>query len=479
MAKKVSTRKSASTSKRGAAAAAALKKSRRAAKEELGSGDANALNQYTSKVCQEVVRKIRVKTGDPYVCTLGKAEGLVVGLPVPSLSFEILLQSNVLPLGRAIQLVGVEKVCKSGFCFEVVRWFREANGFGCLLEHESKFSAEWARSIIGWDDPNAMAHIPCDSIDDWQSKMQLVLTDVKREMRGTNSDPGLGKTWPLAVIVDSVMGKPTVETIARIEKTGHAGKGWPDEARSITMFVRKITTDLARWPFLLLMVNHLKPYIDPKTQAKIRNKPGGKGLNFHESYELEMNWGRGGRSKSMIRLVDRTGMRLRMTCANASFGEHGREIPVTVWMWQEEADKPVSEEYDWRQVTRWDWHGSTVEFLLRESSVDGGFTAKKIKEIVNLQKLSNARRVYAQALGIPKSEAQPFDVVGKMIYQNKDMRKALRRLFGVKVWKIFRPGVSFDKQIQEVKRKIVQRKPRTVKKVSKDAEKDTSPPVTE
>jgi hypothetical protein len=383
-----------------------------------------------------------------------------------------------------IQVVGIEKVGKSGLCFDIVRWFRKYHGYGVLLEHESKFNPDWAASIIGWDEPDALTHIPCESIDAWQTYMGTVVEEIQHEMLGTKTDPRPGKTWPFAMIVDSLMGKATMESQNRISTAGFAGKAWADEARMITQYMRFIPQRIARWPFLMIGVNHLKPSVDPNTQAKVRNVAGGRGVNFQESIELEVNWSRQGRKKSRIRHVDKTGMMLRINCENNSYGDAHNEIGVTVWKWLEEIPDPDTGDLVWKPQVVWDWHGSTVALILRDSAATESARGKQLKQLVNIRKVSNASLAYCRQLGIPKSDPQPFDVVGQMVYENEELMAELRRLYGITVWPAFQPGVDFDEQLASQKRKLAKEKVRikkrrpspSVRPVEKPSDETGKPP---
>jgi hypothetical protein len=414
------------------------------------------LGNHTGVVAQRITQLMRDETGDDFVTNVGEARALLLGLPVPSLAFEYMLRMNILPLGKMMMLVGIEKVGKSGFFFEIVRWFRKHQGFGVLLEHESKFSADWASSIIGWDEPDALTHVPCDSIEGWQKAMTKSVDWVKKEMIGDPRRPKdvkPGKTWPFVMGVDSIMGKSTDATQKKIDEAGHSQQHYANEAGRITDYMRFIPQKINRWPFFMVGVNHLKPSRDPDTGVPVRATAGGRGVQFQESLELELGWAKGGRKASRIRLVDREGMRIRISCENNSYAPAGRQITVTIWSWQEEYENALGQE-DWRPVVVWDWHGATVQMLLNECANGTATDAKAIKEIVNIQKVSNQSLFYARALGISKSDPVPADVIGKMIYEDKEMMKDLRKILKIRTYAEFQPGVDLDDQLFEQKKRL-------------------------
>lgn len=440
------------------------------------------LGNFTGAIARHMTGRMRAETGDEFVTSLGQARGLMIGISVPSLAFEYLIRMNILPLGKLMMLVGIEKVGKSAFLFELVRWFRKYHGFGMLLEDESKFSADWASSIIGWDEPDALIHVPCDSIEDWQKALTNATAWVKKEMIGDKKNPRPGKTWPFIIGVDSIMGKSTKGTQKKIEDSGHSEQHFAHEAGRITDYMRFIPQKIARWPFLLVGVNHLKPTKDPRTGALIRQMAGGRGVNFQESLELEIKWGKEGRRASCFELVDREGMRLRLSCANNSYAKALQEIDVTIWMWQEEFENRGPDEDDWRPITIWDWHGATVSLLLREYA-GKVTTAKQLKEVVNIQKVTSQSLFYARALGVPKSDPQPADVIGKMIYEDHEMMRALRKIFRIRTYPVFQSGVDFDEQLATQKKRLMNqqvsvKKGPTKKRLVKKKQRVTNKPVT-
>ena len=405
-----------------------------------------AVSQYVRESIEVAAREF----GDPDICTADKAGRLVVGVPLPSFALEFLVQNNVWPLGRVMQIDGPEGSVKSGLAIEVGRWFIDkTGGFVEILEHESKYSPDWTNSIVGWDNANLVAVQPCDAVDDWQKRMQWRHKDVKQKMMGSKTEKGPGPVFGLLTIVDSLMGKLMLETQTRIERQGFAGRNWAVEALSITNFLKKVPQDIRRWPFSVLTVNHLKMHKDPNTGATIRNKAGGKHLDFQETYELEMI------KSGRFTRKDGEGIKLFIKCQKNSLGVTGRKIPVEVMWWEEEIETPDGVAA-WRQHTVWDWHKATVDVLL---GLDGPAQVRR-REIVDLRVVSRGDKgkgVYSKVLGIPKSDPQPYFTAGKAIMDDVDVLTQLRRAFGVKMRRQFTPGVNYRKQIAEEKRKIAEK----------------------
>lgn len=408
------------------------------------------MGRATGMFLEQTMAAMRAEYNDPNIAVVGEAGRIVIGIPLPSIAIEYLLQNTVFPLSRIIQLVGTEGTFKSALTFEVARWFRQrAHGVSVLWENESKFSPDFASSIIGWDDPQALGHVECNSLENWQSKMQFWLQQARTMMDGTKENPGSGRTWPALGILDSLMGKLSEDTIKEIEKTGHAERRYALEAMKITDFLKKIPSDIVSYPISLITVNHLKKSKDERG-LPIRNKSGGKQISFQETYELEMS--KAFNSKFKIAANEKrgtptiTGRRLNIACYKNSLGETDRDIDVDIMWWSE----PDPETGRMRQISVWDWFGANVKLLL---GMEGG-EKKRIDDIVDLHRVAppgQQVKVWSDALGIKQKEPVEFHVAGEKIQKNKEIRNALRREFGIKPRKRFQTGVDYRVQLDQVR----------------------------
>jgi len=401
-----------------------------------------------------IMDRLQKDAGDAEIATVGTDVFLLIGIPLPSFCLEYLLGITVWPLSRLVMVVGPEASMKSAFLFEITRWFKdECEGPGFTLEHESKFSEIFARSIIGWQHKRATGHIPCDSINAWQMFMQSIFKQLKLMMIGTAKNKGPGMLFPVHMTVDSIMGKSMMETQERVEKKGFADRDHPVEAKSITSFLRKIPQDIRRWPFALTCVNHLKCEKDERGFLK-RNKAGGKALDFQETFEIEMSRVKRFAAKHYEAL------QLRMKCAKSSLGTDARNMLVDVLFWDEPVD-PDDPDGDWRQKTVFDWHGATIRLLLgmkdQEIQRWKGDKAADDPGVLDLTELSRGNKgkgVWSKKLGIPKDDPVSFEEAGRMLMENEQVLTALRHRFGIKIFPEFQPGVDYRRQRGLEKRKI-------------------------
>jgi len=390
--------------------------------------------------------KWSAEKGGDSVLVLGEKEQLAVGIPFPSFILEYAFQLTCFPLGRIAQVVGVEGTMKSAFCFELARWFHEYGGFAVLGEHESKLHMPWARSIIGWDVKRPFIGKKLDSVNEWQKFTLGTLNQFKDAMLGDKERAGLGKVFPGIWLIDSVMGKGMEETQNKIVAAGFADRSFPAEALSITGFMRTLPSRLAGWPFSLVAVNHLKPS-QTSQGITVRNKAGGRGLSFQETFEIELSRSNRGFKIDNVKVK---GRRLLLTVYKNSMGPDRISIPVDVVWWHEEVFDVQEERRTVRQRTVWDWHSATIHWLMRQEGVFG----KAVKEIVDLTACKNNTKVYSRALGISPKSPEDFATAGAMLTGNTEVLEALRDLFCIQRIKAFEPGVDFDQQMRLLKTEL-------------------------
>ncbi len=373
--------------------------------------------------------RLRTKNGFTGVYSGKESRDLVVGIPLPGLAFEFLLANDVLPLSIVMQLVAKWGTGKSGLVAEMFRWFDTAGGMGFHMENETKFSPEWFESIMGTPCFDRLTPQRCTSIDDWQQRLTASIDYMKSAMEGTAAEPGPGRTFPVMYSVDSIMGKLSVESQKKILEEGFASRGFPIEALAITRYMQTIPSVLDGWPFLLVLVNHLKEKQD-ENQNRVRSTAGGVGVNFLETFELEMR-----KTKSKIEAEAFDGFQVDITCMKNSLGVTGRTITTRVLWWEEEDPSDPSQ---WKQKTVWDWDWSTIRLLYSILHVKGA--NPKLKK--NLQEadfhldcpsVSDVEnRAWSKTLGMTKDDALPWNEVGAMIRTNPKVMATLRDALRIK-----------------------------------------------
>ena len=408
------------------------------------------LASATSSALQAVMATVRAEYNDPSICCAGEAGRMVIGVPVP-FAFQYLTQNDVYPLGRMVQVVGTEGTCKSALCFEIARWFADSSGTAVLFENETKYSPDFANSIMGYPDVirrETLGYVPCASVDEWQERIQTVAGEFRTLMVGKDGKSGVGRTFPVLLILDSIMGKLSEESQANIEKAGAAGRAFPVEALMINNWLKKFPQDIAEWPMAFMTVNHLKPQKAEGGFHMERHKAGGRSISFQETWELEMK-----RDKNAkISLVgddnsfELSGLNLRIHCKKNSLGETDRSIRASI-LWQH-ALCPVTNKV--RQFTKWDWPSAAVDVLL---AYDKGKRKEMINSVVDINAVTG-KKFWSRRLGISKENAVPQHDFGVALESDKDVIAELQPMLGIKVRKKFQPGVDYLDQLEELEAAI-------------------------
>lgn len=319
---------------------------------------------------------LRKKTGASDIYLGSETGNLVIGIPMfggrepdhvkypGCLPFEFVIGQDCFPLSLVVQLVAKPGVGKSAFGAEIARWFQSAKGFFSLFEHETKFNPKHYRAILGEQgfDDYTLYH-RCEYIEQWQSELTNSINGYKELFEGSAESPGVGPTVPVLFCVDSIMGKGSKETSEKIfgAKTkkgirgktgeGHATRNFPIEAQIITKYLRAMPSELDRWPFSVLLINHLKTRLE--NGVTTRDKPGGEGVSFQESWEIQLE------KKSAIETLDFDGNVVGISCHKNSFAPGTRKATTRI-LWNE---TDIEDGKGWRQNTWVDWDWATINLL--------------------------------------------------------------------------------------------------------------------
>lgn len=397
--------------------------------------------------------------GTPSVFLGRDTESLVIGIPCPSLAIEYIIAQDCFPLSVVWQVVGAQGLGKSALIAEFGRWFDEAGGGLVLCENETKFNDQWYRSLMGSAyDTRAQIH-RCDSLEDWQEHLTGSINAMKRVMIGTAENPGPGRTVPLLFAVDSIMGKQSRDTEAKIlgvklesglrneAGEGSAKRGHPLEALLITRYMRTIPAALDNWPFSLVLVNHLKMAAD-EAGNPIRAIAGGKGVGFQESFEIELKKV-GGHAKQ-IQSSAFQGYPLELICEKNSFGPTRRKVQTRL-LWRYEKNPETGQK---KQVSWWDWDWSTVWLLNQHRNgekADPMIRAALRDEIgfhIECPKVGDVENAaWSKNLGMTASDALPWSEVGAAIRKNPQLMRDIRTALSI----TSRPYLSGDYAQQKAK----------------------------
>jgi hypothetical protein len=372
---------------------------------------------------QGVMENARKKFNHSAVLAATDTDNLIIVIPSPSLAFEYLIVQDGFPLGLVMHLNGPPGSLKSALLFEFMNWFRMAGGGAVYEEVETKFSPDLPRSIMGYGkDEVGMILNRCEAVEDWQDHLTFNIKQLKKDMVGTKEKPGPGRTVPIILGVDSIMGKSSWETQEKIAKEGHGGRGFPIEALGITQYMKAVPQTIDGWPFALVLNNHLKIGKD-EDGREVKRTAGGQGVNFQESWELQTQV-----CRQKLQSASWDGVQVRIKCAKNSFGATWRQIETRM-LWWEEQNKDTG---DYEQVTIWDWDWAAIKML----STLKGRPAANLKDIgfhLATPKTSDVENTaWSRNLGMKAEDAVSWQEVGKMIREDRDLTDKIRTALSIK-----------------------------------------------
>lgn len=419
------------------------KKGKRTKKEQM---EAEWLGDNRGKAIDSLFRTVvddcRKEEGMAGTMVAGEASTLI-GIPWPSFCLEWLTDNNVIPLSRMINFIGPPHSCKSAAIFEMFRIFRAWEGGAAYVENETKFAEDLCRSIMRYPVEESIIYLPSESMDHWQSGFQIILSKLKKRFTGTKAAPGPGRIVPVALAIDSLMGKMTRELQDKVEKEGSVSRAFAVEASAIKNWLGTIPTKISDWPFTLFTTNHLKPKKNEMTGQEEAHQPGGHAVRFYEAFEITMGPG----PKSKIDTVSKKGRRLMMSVTKNSHGQSDRKLVTRFLWWKEDFNGKR------RQVSVWDWHWATIRLLIQGPpkawAAEEREGIKKITGLVGVQTGEDGL-AYSNKLGVRKDKPVSYSKLGELLHRNEEMKEELRNLFGLQIRKIFQPDVDYRLQQQKV-----------------------------
>ena len=348
---------------------------------------------------------------------------LCVGIPTPSLPIEYVLANDVLPFAL-IMLAGSWGSCKSSLLFEFFRWVYELNGLPFHIDAEHKFDADFACRIMrSPHDVVPFVSNRCNSTEEWQEMFTHYVAEVKRVLTGTKQEPGPGPTIPVAIGLDSLAAGLSQELQDKVVQEGHADRAHPIDALKNKNYLNAIIPQLTNFPFMILVVNHLKTKKDDRG-IEHSYTLGGENVNFRESIGLNLSvW------RSKFKNSQFEGIGVKIACSKNSFGPTHRWIK-TRFLWWHEQD-PTTGQFI-QQVT-WDWDWSICS-LLHEAE---GIAKNRLKAMgLDIKVKSPAADVECLAnmvaLGMGKEEYLPWQEVGQMIHSNPEICSKIREALDIK-----------------------------------------------
>jgi len=177
-----------------------------------------------------------------------------------------------LPVGRIIEITGLEASGKSLIMAHVLANTQKKGGLAVYIDTENALSEEFLRAV--GVNVNDMLYLPMDTIEDIFEAMENIIETVRKS----------SKDRLVTIVVDSVAAATTkIEQEADYDKDGWA------TAKAIIMSkaLRKITGMIGKERILVCFTNQLREKLGVMFGDKYTTS-GGKALPFHASCRIRL-----------------------------------------------------------------------------------------------------------------------------------------------------------------------------------------------
>ena len=178
-----------------------------------------------------------------------------------------------LPVGRIVELNGLESTGKSMICAHICAETQKKGGMAVIIDAENSAASEFW-SALGVNIRN-LSYNQCDCIEDMFDMMEFMIGHVRKE------EPNR----LLTIIFDSVAGAPT-----RKELEGDYGvDGYATgKAVIVSKALRKLTGLIGRQKVLPIFTNQLRMNLNAMAFGDKYIVPAGKALQYHASVRIRL-----------------------------------------------------------------------------------------------------------------------------------------------------------------------------------------------
>lgn len=348
--------------------------------------------------------------GDGRVLVRGDEDASQRGVPAPGLALRYIFNSHIIPFGKILGLAGPKASMKSAFGFSLGALAAEWGGGFHLVETEDKLNEYFMYSFFK---PEHRNRISVDYVKTVEEAQACTLAVIKKYKKSAEKNP-----FPLVLGIDSLAGSDTEGAYAKMDKSGHAERTFPEAPLLYSPFFKKLSSDLAGYDILLYFTNHLKekPAEPGGGFGKQYTKQGGVAQDFHAAQYLYMN------KVGNIDLVSRRGKLIQIKAEKCGLGPDNRKIQVPV-IWENIRLKPEDEPW---QYTFWDWGDATAKLLAEGTKVT---LPKSVQAQLDVK--CSANRYSSKELGLSGLSGTEF---GNAVMENEEYVEEFRKTLGYKKW---------------------------------------------
>lgn len=394
------------------------------------------------------------------------------GIPIPSIAFQWLLNSNVYPLGRIMELAGKTMARKSTFMYELMRWHLDAGGYVVLIETEGKDSAGVRLAVWKYNPDYILERsvVKVETVyEEWVQKLNRLLN----HFRSTHPN------YPVMIGIDSLTAAATVDMQEQVNKEGYTRATYPLLAKALSNDFKTIPEKLRDIPVSVAFTNHYKESISGMPGA-LGTRPGGSAAQFHETWAILSSPS----NMRPVKKVDQNQNWLKFKMLKNSMGPK-RDIDLLV----EYKDEP-NEWYDpddpntskFRLNVSFNWGETDINFLdglINDATGRYGYGAAKRRAVGSILDLgiNKAKGIaWSGRLGITESDGYSISDVGRLIMANPGILQELQDELGIPRSAEYRAGQDYSEVVREETKRL---ETMAVRKPEQPEEPDTNEDLTE
>jgi RecA/RadA recombinase len=345
--------------------------------------------------------------GEGNVLTAKELLGSVHGISLSgNLALQYLLGLDIIPLGRAMSLVGGFGSCKSVMSWYFAKRFLEAGGLIVFVDAERKSNPDQFRAIV--DNDELFNNFVVTHTVKHLEGLLTVITQSVADYTAMCPD----KDIPYMILVDSIAAVTSEDALKAMAKDGVAGNvgfGAAHNARMITEQMRALVPDyIANNPIALVTINHQKESMDQPASSfmpKKKSEPGGVHKDFANTYILEMSKGK------TLKNLSEDVVQIHMKTKKSGFSKTGRKMHV--YMRTSVSDNRLNVSLD--------WNTALVELLDSDQ-----FSQPDLKSLIGFKK--DGTKASCEAAGF---KDLPLEEAGARMHANPEVVKTLQGFLGI------------------------------------------------
>lgn len=392
-----------------------------------------------SDVYDDIMNIMQKAAADAGIHLAAYDELTVQGVPIPPLSLQWLINSDVWPVGRTTSSAGNPKTNKSTFAYQLLKWFIQAGGVGQVIDTEDKPAQDVLAGIMNSInlDPEQLRKrskiCTATSMEQWQSLLLGTYSHIQKVYKTPEACP-----TPIINIVDSITGANSIAgTDELLDNEGGVAlsRVGQQNAKALFQFMRdgsrrNLTSEkgkaptAVRWPMTLHTVKH---QIDRGDGLRGKTHSGGVSGDYYTS--LDLVFSQGGTSSYNPTTpkkepgCGKQGRVITISVRYSSLGPDGKDQNISV---------PVLAEFitdadgDKKQVLYFDWGAADAHFLAKN------YKKYKIDEVLPFEyKVAQGygERIKCERLG--HTDFVSASVFGEQIQADPEIMLALQNQLGI------------------------------------------------